>query len=381
MLQFFCHLGQVIKFNQLALADKQIVFYSEGKPYWAHLGGLVEQLLASGELKLCYISSDKDDPGLALEHANYQSFLIDTGFVRNWLFANMQASIVVMTMSDLHNYQVKRSIHKIHYVYLQHSLVSLHMTYTAHALDHFDTVFCSGQYHQDEVRAAEKLYNLPEKNLVKHGYARVDAILKQAQEISSTASSCDPGAPIHVLLAPSWGEQGLIETIGAQVVNDLLESGFKLTLRPHPETVKHAPDKLEQIVKQHQENKLFNLEVNIVSQDSLHQSDIMLCDWSGVALDYAFGLNKPVIFLDIPKKVFNPEYQKLNIEPFEVSIREKIGTILAMDKLDTLASVIKHTLANYDPVAQQKLATETVYNLGNCDEVGASELTQLLHNL
>ena len=28
-----------------------------------------------------------------------------------------------MTMPDLHNYQIKRSSHKVHYVYVQHSLV------------------------------------------------------------------------------------------------------------------------------------------------------------------------------------------------------------------------------------------------------------------
>ena len=32
----------------------------------------------------------------------------------------------------------------------------------------------------------------------------------------------------------------------------------------------------------------------------------MVSDWSGAALEYSFGLKKPVIFLDLPKKVNNP---------------------------------------------------------------------------
>ena len=35
---------------------------------------------------------------------------------------------------------------------------------------------------------------------------------------------------------------------------------------------------------------------------SLYQSDLMISDWSGVAFEYAFAFNKPVIFCDVPKK-------------------------------------------------------------------------------
>ena len=53
----------------------------------------------------------------------------------------------------------------------------------------------------------------------------------------------------------------------------------------------------------------------------------MICDWSGAALDYAFGLNKPVIFIDVPRKVNNPDYQELGVECFEVWIRDHIGVV------------------------------------------------------
>jgi len=84
-------------------------------------------MLATSNIPVCYISSGEDDPGLFLEHPNYRTFKIDEGFVRNWLFENIETDVMVMTMPDLHQYQVKRSKHKVHYVYTQHSLVSLHM--------------------------------------------------------------------------------------------------------------------------------------------------------------------------------------------------------------------------------------------------------------
>ncbi len=77
---------------------------------------------------------------------------------------------------------------------------------------------------------------------------------------------------------------------------------------------------------------MFIYEEDVAGQDSLHNSDVMISDWSGAALDYAFGLNKPVIFVDVPRKVNNPDYKELDIEPFEAQIREKIGTIVSSNK-------------------------------------------------
>ena len=54
-----------------------------------------------------------------------------------------------------------------------------------------------------------------------------------------------------------------------------------------------------------------------------------MSDWSGVALEYAFGLVRPVLFVDVPRKVNNAEYERLGIEPIEASIREKVGRVVA----------------------------------------------------
>jgi hypothetical protein len=47
-------------------------------------------------------------------------------------------------------------------------------------------------------------------------------------------------------------------------------------------------------------------------------------DWSGVAMEFAFGLEKPVLFIDVPRKVNNPEYKTLRAVPLEVSYRDQI---------------------------------------------------------
>lgn len=336
---FFRHIKDVMRFMQLPKEQRRLIFYSEGKNYWPHLEGLVKEVLSASDIPVCYISSGEDDPGLSLKHPSYQIFKIDEGFVRNWFFENIETDVMVMTMPDIEQYQVKRSKHKVHYVYVQHSLVSLHMIYRKGAFNHYDTIFCAGPHHVKEILAMEKKNNLPAKNLVEHGYGRLDTIIKEVKKRPKKVKV--DGELKHILIAPTWGPEGIVESgIGEKIIDQLISIGHKVTLRPHPQTIKFAKDKINLILKKYRKNQLFNYEENIAGQDSLHDSDVMISDWSGAALDYAFGLGKPVIFVDVPRKINNPDYEELDIEPFEITIRESIGKIVPLENIATFGEII-----------------------------------------
>ena len=342
-------LRNVMRFMQLPKEHRRLVFYSEGKNYWPHLKDLVEEAIASLGVPVCYISSDADDPGLAIEHPHYHSFEIDEGYVRNWLFENIETDIMAMTMPDLDSYQLKSSKHDVHYFYIQHCLLSLQMVYRTGAFNSFDTICCAGPHHIEEMRAIEEHAGLEPKNLVNYGYALLWSIIAEAKKRPKIEKPAD--APLHVLLAPSWGPKATIESgVGVQIVDQLMEKGYQVTLRPHPQTIKLTKGKVDEIVKKHQKNPLFSYEASVDGQESLHSSDIMICDWSGVALDYAFGLNKPVLFVDVPRKVNNPGYKEIDLEPFEVTIREKIGKVVDVE--DVAASLAKLDLSQLNMTAK-----------------------------
>ncbi|MDX2471618.1 MAG: CDP-glycerol glycerophosphotransferase family protein [SAR324 cluster bacterium] len=327
IFRFFFHIKNLISFLQVPRDQRRLVFYSEGRNYWSYLEGLILEFLKTSDTPICYITSDASDPALSLVHPNFKTFRTDEGFIRNWLFENLEADFMVMTMPDLHQYQVKRSVHPVHYIYVQHSLVSLHMVYRPGAFDHFDTLFCAGPHHFAEARALEAQRQTKEKNLVEHGYGRLDSIIEAAKIYPKKAKPAD--APKHVLLAPSWGPTSTIESgIGEKLVDQLLDLGCQVTLRPHPQTIIFFRPQVDSIVKKHKDNPLFTFEANVSGQDSLQDSDVMISDWSGAALDYAFGLKKPVLFVDVPKKINNPEWEEIEHVPFEVSIREKIGAVI-----------------------------------------------------
>ena len=66
---------------------------------------------------------------------------------------------------------------------------------------------------------------------------------------------------------------------------------------------------------------------------SLFESDLLICDWSAMAIEYALGLGKPVLFVDVPPRVRNPKYAELGLEPMEMRIRRELGTVLPLDRV------------------------------------------------
>ena len=79
MIGFIRHLLDVVAIMQLPKSHRRIVFYSEGKEYWVHLEGLLKEFLNFSNVPACYISSNKNDPGLCYKHPNLKSFQIDAG--------------------------------------------------------------------------------------------------------------------------------------------------------------------------------------------------------------------------------------------------------------------------------------------------------------
>ena len=357
--------------------QRSIVFYSEGPAYWVHLEPIIHHLVNDHDRPVCYLSSMDTDPGLAQVHPRIHPFVIGDGAVRTVLFRTLDSDVLVMTMPDLDTYHIKRSVHPVHYVYVHHSLVSLHMVYRSGAFDAFESIFCVGPHHLEEARASEALYGLKPKELFEHGYGRLDAILGKSPR--KVAGGGDLRAPHRILVAPSWGPNGLLETCGEPLVQTLLDAGYHVTVRPHPQTRKLSPVVLNDLGRRFSGHPRFAYEENIASADSLFASDLMVSDWSGAALDFAFGLERPVLFVDVPRKVNNPEFGRLNIEPLEVKIRVDVGAILPPERLSDAPGLIDELLNDAEALAERIRAARSrwVFNVGNSGRRGADEVAAL----
>ena len=65
--------------------------------------------------------------------------------------------MVVMTLTDLGNHEIKRSKNCKSYVYLFHSLVSTHKGYTHKAFENYDVILSNGEYQKKELEILSKI--------------------------------------------------------------------------------------------------------------------------------------------------------------------------------------------------------------------------------
>lgn len=107
----------------------------------------------------------------------------------------------------------------------------------------------------------------------------------------------------------------------------------------------------------------------------------MISDWSGAALEFSFSRLKPVLFVDVPRKINNPDYLSLEIEPIEVSIRQNIGMVVPEEDLAQTGKYIKELMENADRFKDKikQCREASVYNIGESGKAGAKELVRLLN--
>ena len=121
------------------------------------------------------------------------------------------------------------------------------------------------------------------------------------------------------------------------------------------------------------------LETVVIKFDSLNKCDCMISDWSGISLEYAFTFERPVIFIDVPKKILNPNWNDIALEPIEVSIRDKIGHIVSPNNLEEILELVRILDKNTKNISEliKGMREKTVYNIGESAKIGAEYIKQL----
>ena len=76
------------------------------------------------------------------------------------------------------------------------------------------------------------------------------------------------------------------------------------------------------------------------------------------------------MLVDVPRKVNNQGYEEIEIEPFEVQVREQIGAVLKPD-----FDVIEVSSLDKTPLNS---SANNVFNIGESARVGSSYIRKLL---
>ena len=364
------------------VVNKHLVFYSESNGFYKYFKGYIEYILKHTKLTIHYITSDPDDNIFAMskEQPRIRPYYIGENRLIT-LMMKMDADIVVMTMPDLDTFHIKRSyIRKdIEYIFVQHGMGSNNLTFRKGATDHFDTIFCAGEHQYEEEIQAQKAYGLPARNILKIGYPLIDDI-KEAYDARAGASVNTPREKPMILIAPSWQNDNIIDLCLDELLGKLKDGGYNIIVRPHPQEVRIKTEKINQLVEKYKDNPDITIQTDFTSNNPVMEADLVITDWSDIACEYSFTTFKPVLYINTPMKVMNPDWKDLPVEPINIYLRDKIGQNLDTDELDKTKETVDYLLNHKDEYKKkiEELYQRFVYNHGTSAEEGAKYIIKSL---
>lgn len=346
-----------------SVANKHLVFYSESSGFYKYYRATIEYLITHSNVIIHYVTSDPGDQifKVAKTQPRIRPYYIGEKKLIT-LFMKMDADIVVMTMPDLQNFHIKRSYVRkdVEYVYVPHGLDSLNLTMRTGSVDHYDAVLCVGPNQKEEIKKTEEVYNLPPKKLVECGYMLLDDMRAGFSE------KADCSEPPVILIAPSWQEANIMDSCIDELLTSLQYTGYHIVVRPHPQYVKHREAQLNDLKARYAGTPQVEIQTNFASNSTVFQADLLITDWSGIAYEYAYTTCRPVLFVNTPMKVMNPEYERIGVVPINISIRKEIGREIEPEDAGQANIVVEEMIARRGEYQERirKLACQNVYNLG-----------------
>lgn len=364
-----------------SVANKHLVFYSEGSGFYKYFQDVIEYILAHSNVIIHYVTSDPKDQIFALAETQPRIRPYYIGEKRLiTLMMKVDADMVAMTMPDLDNFHIKRSyIRKdVEYVYIGHiGIGSSNLLLRQGALAHFDTIFCAGEQQMEELREEEQVYGLAPRNLIPCGYGLLDRVMA-AYEAMPKQEHEKP----QILIAPSWQKDNILDVCIDPMLESLLCDRYHVILRPHPEYCKRYPQKITDLQRRYKSHldKDLVLQLDFSSNETVFQSDVVITDWSSICYEFSFATKRPTLFVDTPMKVMNPEYQRLKTVPMDIRIRQEIGSSIKPEDAGMIEHKVSQLIKDKEKYEQQisRIVEHSLYNRGKSGAVGGQYILDAL---
>jgi len=322
------------------------VIYCEGKQYWNVFKPVLDEFEWRG-IELLYLTSAEDDPVFEAGYPHIKAEYIGEG---NKAFARLNllsAEVVLMTTPGLNVYQLKRSKAAGHYAHVLHATSDATM-YRMFGVDYFDSVLLTGDYQGADLRKLEKLRRLPQKQLVTVGCTYLDeyARLMERQADTTAQNAGTRNADFTVLVSPSWGPSGLLSRYGEKLLDPLVDSGFHIIIRPHPQSKISEAHLLDALSGRY--GKKTNVEWNYDRENihALSRADTMISDFSGIIFDYIFLCDKPVLYAGYDMDLRPYDASDLNREMWQMKTLRETGIELKEEDFPRIKDIVTGAMKN-----------------------------------
>lgn len=311
-----------------------LVIFSDDKRYWSIFEPICQEL-AARNFPVTYMTASEDDPALKVELPQFKAEFIGSD---NRAFAKLnfvKADILFSTTPGLDVYQWKRSPEVKHYMHIPHAASDITL-YRMFGIDFYDSILLSGEYQVQQIRDLEQLRNLPAKELVKVGIPYLDVNLKRVQQ----AQPLPKDKPRTVLLAPSWGPSAILSKYGEGIIKTLLATGYKIIVRPHPQSFKSEVELMERLMKAYPDSDQLEWNRDTDNFEVLRKADILISDFSGVMFDFSLVFDKPIIYTDTKFDPAPYDAWWLKQELWTFKVLPKLGQKLDESNISQLKELI-----------------------------------------
>ena len=336
--------------------NKHLVIYSEDGSYYKYVKDTINYILEHTNIIIHYITSDYNDDILKTNIPNFKTYFIGEKKLIP-LMMKMDSDVVLMTVPDLNRYHLKRSYVRkdVEYIHQIHGISSTLLVNRKGAFDYFDTIFCYGDRQKKEFLKENKESNLNRK-IVEIGYPLLDNMIKEYKEKNDGT----------IIIAPSWQKDNIMELCIDNIIS-ILSKKYKIIIRAHPYYIKHNIDKFNSLKERYKKEKNVIIQDDYSTDNNVLNCELLITDWSSIGTEYAFVTKKPVIYINTPMKIINDLYEKYDMEPIEICIRNIVGKSVELNDIRKLDKIVADVIKNKDKYAKEieKFRDKNVYNIGN----------------
>ena len=341
------------------LKNNSIVFYSESRSYWLTFKPVLEALHQRG-VKCTYLTSDEDDPvfNAGLDDTVRAKY-IGKGNAAYTALSFLEADVFALTTPGIDVLQIRRSPGVKKYVHIVHAVGDIH-TYKFYSFDYYDAVFCSGPGQAESLRRLEELRGTSRKDLPLLGCPYLDVYAARAEQVGVPE-------PRTILVAPTWGRNGLLTRTGSLVPKLLASAGYHVILRPHPQSFISDREVMERVAADLQTCKNVEWDRNPDGFSSLSRASLMVSDVSGVIFDFAFVFLRPVISVGNGPLKEGFEAWEIPHEAWEMKALDQISRRVPAGNESGIPAVVEEMLGDLTTQTEviRRVRDENVVNFGH----------------
>lgn len=369
-LKFIISGGKALKISNSKIP---FVIFSDHKRYWNVFKPICDEF-EKRSVDLVYWTASPDDPILSEKYNHVKAEFIGEGNKAYARLNMMNAGICLSTTPGLDVYQWKRSKNVDWYVHIVH-MINDPIAYRMFALDYYDAVLVSGPFQAEQIRTIEEKHNVHKKEITTVGCTYMDMLFahERTKNISSQKT---------ILLAPTWGESGILSRFGEKIIDALLTTGYEIVIRPHPQSYTAEKELIENLMNKYSNCKNISWNKDNDNFAILNKADLMISDYSGVIFDFAFVFKKPFIYADTSFNSAPYDAAWIDDELWTIKALPKIGHKLVESDFSDIKTIIDNSInSNKVETERDELIKQCWCNIGKAGEIATDYLIKKSNEL